>query len=49
MKKQQVQEGSDKEDEKKSRVLAMILSKYSTRDLLCKFPEQIYYFKSPKQ
>ena len=31
---------------KKRRVLAKISSRHSTRDLLCKFPKQIYYSKS---
>ena len=31
---------------KKRRVLAKILSRHGTRDLLCKFPKQIYYSKS---
>jgi len=34
---------------RKRRVLAKILSRHSTRDLPCKFPEQIYYSKSQKQ
>jgi len=33
---------------KRSRVLEKILNKHSTRDLPCKFPKQIYYFKPPK-
>ena len=31
---------------KKRRVLVKILSRYGTRDLPCKFPEQIYYSES---
>ena len=31
---------------KRRRVLAKILSKHDTRDLPCKFPEQIYYSES---
>ena len=34
---------------RRSRVLATISSRHSIRDLLCKFPEQIYYSKSLKQ
>jgi len=34
---------------RKKRVLAKISSRHGTRDLPCKFPEQIYYSKSQKQ
>ena len=34
---------------RKRRVFVKILSRHGTRNLLCKFPEKIYYSKLPKQ
>jgi len=38
-----------KTTKRRSRVLAIISSKHSTRDLPCKFPKQIYYFNFLKK